>query len=680
MPTLLRRNLTCFYCGQRSSQRYSRGLRDWQCEKCEAFNFLDEVRPNTFSFISCKQLANKLLQKGQITDPPTPSTPTQVQYAQRIFRHTSPDLEPPSEPLFCATCLKNQHLYTQSLAEYLPPVTDPQYAKYEASYEEYKRNLERRYPQVCAQCEPRARARIQAAGYAAKTDHLRRMMERTRRGSIPKLNDGSGWRWLLVTLGGLAWWSSILLQGAWHVAGATLAQETMGAMTANDDSPSWQTCVQWSTSDLSGRQRCFRQASPLVGWSLVAALASFWWNPKLKDKISGRNARMTGLAEHLWLQAVMIAVRTAAWWMLNDTASSLLPQRAFGGAHAFMIAFLALSTIASLRTVEIDDKPRVLFSDDVGPLIPESGRQDDAFGFSSSNTAKPTSQSQSASYVKPFPVSNLAPIPRSAFGDPPTPPPDDLMSEPGSVADSTTTATTYDADMSMDWSPTVAKPPTFQPRRSELNTRAPLAQQERFAPYAGSSAFGGPSTRDSPFYGTLPPRPQAPAAKLRNPHQPVFQRASDAKKENFFAKMKPLANADPYADSTSTGDRGWIELAQPKWQLHEEQANTGLESMFDTVFSIKDEPAEVRGNAAEARAGRRRDGPNGSSGNGTETWTKLLLWGVPLALAVCLAALKLMGWEWTSLAAFGAHRDHDLAASMPSVVAEQVPEAGATVS
>lgn len=42
---LLRRNYTCFYCNQKTDQPRKKGLRSFECNKCQAVNFLDEVYP-----------------------------------------------------------------------------------------------------------------------------------------------------------------------------------------------------------------------------------------------------------------------------------------------------------------------------------------------------------------------------------------------------------------------------------------------------------------------------------------------------------------------------------------------------------------------------------------------------------------------------------------------------------
>jgi len=46
---LLRRGLKCFYCGKRSRQKQTGSIRQWDCENCEASNYLDEVSPSTSS-------------------------------------------------------------------------------------------------------------------------------------------------------------------------------------------------------------------------------------------------------------------------------------------------------------------------------------------------------------------------------------------------------------------------------------------------------------------------------------------------------------------------------------------------------------------------------------------------------------------------------------------------------
>ena len=44
-----------------------------------------------------------------------------------------------------------------------------------------------------------------------------------------------------------------------------------------------------------------------------------------------------------------------------------------------------------------------------------------------------------------------------------------------------------------------------------------------------------------------------------------------------------------------------MQLGEAKFQLKEKPKDTGLEAMFDSVFSIKDDPAEVRATEMQAK-------------------------------------------------------------------------------
>ena len=46
------RKAVCFYCGRRSAQRLKTTAREWECEKCLAVNYLDEVRRMSSDLLS----------------------------------------------------------------------------------------------------------------------------------------------------------------------------------------------------------------------------------------------------------------------------------------------------------------------------------------------------------------------------------------------------------------------------------------------------------------------------------------------------------------------------------------------------------------------------------------------------------------------------------------------------
>ncbi|KAG8675787.1 hypothetical protein FPOAC1_001780 [Fusarium poae] len=118
--------LTCFYCGKRSNTKYDGITRQFLCLSCDATNYLDH--------------------NGEITDPPVATEREAPATLYANPRPSSPSL--PQDSIFCTTCLKNQRLFTSSLAQYLPDDPNhPEYAELERNYYRYRKGLEERYPQ-----------------------------------------------------------------------------------------------------------------------------------------------------------------------------------------------------------------------------------------------------------------------------------------------------------------------------------------------------------------------------------------------------------------------------------------------------------------------------------------------------------------------------------------------------
>jgi len=68
-----------------------------------------------------------------------------------------------------------------------------------------------------------------------------------------------------------------------------------------------------------------------------------------------------------------------------------------------------------------------------------------------------------------------------------------------------------------------------------------------------------------------------------------------------------VSQGEPQSEGTSFGSKAngrskrEMQLGEAKFQLKEEPRDTGLEAMFDSVFSIKDDPAEVRATEMQAK-------------------------------------------------------------------------------
>ncbi|KAI9715959.1 MAG: hypothetical protein M1812_005593 [Candelaria pacifica] len=580
MPSLLRRRPTCFYCGCRSAQKQDGHIRQWRCEKCEAVNYLDE--------------------NGEITDPPAPEAATPVQYAHAVPRAASPVVD---ETLFCSQCLQNQHFLTQSLASYLPPQNDPNYANYEISYPEYRASLEKRYPQVCAQCEPRVRAKIRASGYLAKTDHLRRMMEKTR-GSGNRFNIKSwGWRDAVVLVGASAWWISFAGQILWNVMGVTVSLEGADGLRAEDNPGKIRACLDQLLQRRATEESCVLETTPIARVCLLLGMVSIWWNNRLFEKAQGTGGRMVGLSEYYKLQIFVLATRVVVWWALNNAESVGMSPVALKGAHGFMLAFITSSIIFSLRTVKIDHTPRFTFHDNYEPVAPQEANNSRTTSSRKPYTTPEPSQSsqynsRSPNSVRPFPINSLAPASQKSYPsyhDPPTPPPESPVFD------------------SMDWTPTQK---TFNP--------APPRQLSQPKPALIES---------SPFYGRLPQAPISKAHQLRNPpNQLSFRKASEQKQQNFFNSVGRRSSEDDGDDDSPT--KGGIDMAPPKFFTQQDRADTGLESLFDAAFSLGDEPREVK--AARQRRQKLLNQQNSSFESPSP---------ISNVLSVCLLILALSAWK-----------------------------------
>ncbi|PGH27534.1 hypothetical protein AJ80_00775 [Polytolypa hystricis UAMH7299] len=559
MASFLQKRLRCFYCGRRSTQSQKGPIRQFQCRDCQAVNYLDE--------------------NGEITDPPVNEASLGApvpQYAQPVSRSGSQEPSADSS-IFCSTCVKNQYLLTQTLASYLPPTSHPEYAAYEASYPAYRKSLEERYPQVCAQCEPRVRNRIREAGYAAKSDHLRRMMERSRGGR----HRAHGWNWrsLLVATGAVSFWASVAGQLAWNLAGS-IATEHLGMETQDSVSlfSITTSCVRQGLKHRQIADECTSVVTPYAGLALFLGVASIWWNPRLRHKVEGKG-RITGMREYYKIQIVVLVVRFVAWACLQDQSITGLDPRLPPAIHAFMGLFTIISVVLSRRIIIFDTTPLFTWQDNVEPLLPQENKLKPATRSQlASPPASQTSFLSTENVPQRFPINSLAHIPSSnpaPFYIPPTPPLDPV-----------------DDTDAMDWTPSQQ---SFQPKVTPRHLDSP--------------ALAGPS----PFQGNLPAAPKPPSWQLRNP-------ASQSAIKPIEQKLNPFRNAPVLQPTSNKREPAQAAtepepvMAPPRFFPPSDYAtDTGLESLFDKTFSIAEEPTGIRKQRWPLRAKANNHGPAAGS-------------------------------------------------------------------
>ena len=284
MPRLNRtRYLSCFYCGGKTSTPYDGRVRRFECPSCEATNYLD--------------------QDGQITDPPVATDKEATPPKFAMARSVSPSPSSAGD-VFCAKCVKNQHLLSASLAQYLPDPDDPEYEQLEKNLYRFRRNQEKLYPQVCAECEPRVRQRLEQAAYTAKTDVLRRMLDRST--STRKMVTHTGWLDVFEAAGRWLWIAGLALQLCWHFSVLAMV------IPASDEviPTRGQITVPLSLLTVIGPLLSLLPAADrLIRWSALASVLSVWWNPRFAQVFRGFTRHISGVSKWYFFQAVAVALR-----------------------------------------------------------------------------------------------------------------------------------------------------------------------------------------------------------------------------------------------------------------------------------------------------------------------------------------------------------------------------------
>jgi hypothetical protein len=201
-----------------------------------------------------------------------------------------------------------------------------------------RQTLEERFPQVCENCESRVQAAIHQAGYVAKADHLRRMMELSRAVRAARKARNWNWRSLLVFAGAVGYWGSVAGQLSWNLMGAMKSQEAVSDQREPVSSPLL-SCIRQAIETQRVETHCSSDLVPYAGLALALSIITLWWNPKLRLKVEGRNGRFAGLGEYYKLQMILIVMRFAAWALLRDPTASSIPSSLLPVLHVVVAAF-----------------------------------------------------------------------------------------------------------------------------------------------------------------------------------------------------------------------------------------------------------------------------------------------------------------------------------------------------
>jgi hypothetical protein len=226
-------------------------------------------------------------------------------------------------------------LLSASLAQYLPDPDDPDYAEREKGLYRFRKNQERLYPQICEECEPRVRQRLEQSAYTAKTDLLRRMLDRSAsaRGSTTT----QGWLEVFDAAGRWLWISGHVLQLVWHVVVVHDLLLQYFIWAGVDDSLSTLRLLR-TCGPLLGR---LPSADRLLGWSILATFLGVWWNPRFVQIFRGFTRHISGVSQWYIFQAMTVIFRFCLQKIdLTTPNPLLLNTQTAGHAVAVALAFL----------------------------------------------------------------------------------------------------------------------------------------------------------------------------------------------------------------------------------------------------------------------------------------------------------------------------------------------------
>ena len=205
---------------------------------------------------------------------------------------------------------------------------DPEYAELERGYFRFRRGLEERYPQVCSDCEPKVLGRIQQAGYTAKTDHLRRIIDRSRRTRATRITPLDA----LDVVGRWLWHAGLALQLLWQ-------SSVINTALARMKPESWTLTLRWGMAAASSVFGWLPEPDALLRWSILASVASVWWNPRFLQTVRGFTRHLVGLSNWYLYQVMIIAVRTVFGQLVDLPTSGVADVTRNIGVHLFAAIF-----------------------------------------------------------------------------------------------------------------------------------------------------------------------------------------------------------------------------------------------------------------------------------------------------------------------------------------------------
>lgn len=281
--------------------------------------------------------------------------------------------------------------------------------------------------------------------------------------------------------------------------------------------------------------QCTHYVASFLPLSLLTGLLCIWWNPQWQHRLTGKEGRLVGLGKYYQVQFLIMALRVVAWVGIQDLPA--LRERS-NAVHTVLLVVLSTTSIYALTSiVQVDTTPLVDWHQVQPPLV-----RPDQFRPPSETIYSPPS-SQDASRLN---ITNFAAPPSSMYEPwkPPTPPTE---------------------DDSMDWTPSTHD---FHPQ-----PRIPKPKFEQ----------------KSPFYGNLPAAPVRGSLNPKAPPPPPQRKALGLPPGFFGLSKSSRDDQQAPVSQTNASDA----FAPPKFFPDKRESDTGLENIFDKMFSVRD-PLETQ--------------------------------------------------------------------------------------
>ncbi|KAK8850464.1 hypothetical protein IAR55_004382 [Kwoniella newhampshirensis] len=303
---------------------------NWQCERCGCWNIKDE--------------------KGEmISDLPAmhSSSYNTASFSLRAKPSTShlPPASSSTSP-FCHSCLANQTLIMNMLANYLPDDNDPLYPALFADLPTYLSKLHTRYPPVCQNCQPAVDEALRRSDHRAQVEAWGSALRRGAATTNTSGGDGGDDIGRGVSSGDILVWR---IRGAlyWTGTGLSLSRSLLAAMAPSRLGHMSRQRFPGSTITLS------------TGMVLFHALSILWiaWDPYWLRRVRRRDrtkvqGRAIWVRNMLYIMVLRLASSLALWHARGAmNASKPTNAPAVCAAFALEIALL-LQAFAKIRVTQ----------------------------------------------------------------------------------------------------------------------------------------------------------------------------------------------------------------------------------------------------------------------------------------------------------------------------------------